>query len=147
MKRSRITSAAALGMAFFAAGCFPVQHVYRGPKKLTTGPGLHEPTHVVGHFQAHDRQFFWLHGGVPAGEPLNGGELAARAAGSHDGVINLQLADGQDFTDMAITHVACVLSLLCGTWSVWVEGDVVDVVDSRARGPAGPRGANRRARE
>lgn len=132
MKQRAARSIAGIGWlaALLATGCFPVQHAYHGSKKLTTGPGLHESTRVVGHFEAHDRQFFWLHGGVPVGDPLNGAELAARAAGSHDGVINLRIADGQDFTDMAITHVACVLSLLCGTWSVWVEGDVVDVVDS-----------------
>jgi hypothetical protein len=30
-------------------------------------------------------------------------------------------------TDTLITHIPCVLSLLCGTWSVWVEGDVADL--------------------
>jgi hypothetical protein len=57
--------------------------------------------------------------------------------------VNLELRDGQDILDMAVTHIACVFSLLCGTWSVWVEGDVVDYATGAplARTPAaGARG-------
>jgi hypothetical protein len=80
----------------------------------------------VRHFAAHDRQFFWLHGGVPTGKPLNALQMAADQAGSHPGVVNLVVKDGQNIPDILITHLPCVLSLLCGTWSAWAEGDVVE---------------------
>jgi hypothetical protein len=112
-------------------GCFTVRHRYSGDKVLTsasTVEGRTGPT--VRHFDVHDRQFFWLHGGFPVGEDLNAAALAAREAGAHDAVVNLRLADGQDLVDMGVTHVLCVLSLLCGTWSTWAEGDVVDFVEN-----------------
>jgi hypothetical protein len=119
---------ASLLLALATTACFAVRHTYQGDKFLTadaTPDGA--PVTKVRQFRAHDRQFFWLHGGIPVGKDLNGAELAAAEAGPHDGVVNLRLSDGQDFADMAITHVFCVLSILCGTWSVWAEGDVVDV--------------------
>lgn len=110
------------------AGCFSVRHQYGGDKVLTSAASIEGyKVRSVGHFERHDRQFFWLHGGVPVGEDLNGAELAASEIGSHDAVVNLRLVDGQNFTDAFITHIPCVLSLLCGTWSVWVEGDVADL--------------------
>jgi hypothetical protein len=116
-------------------GCFTVRHEYSGDKLLTAGPTLNgRAVTKVRHFQVHDRQFFWIHGGFPVGEDLNGAALAAREAGTHAGVVNLRLADGQDIVDMGISHIACVLTLLCGTWSVWVEGDVVDYAEL-AEGP------------
>ena len=114
------------------AGCFSVRHEYAGDKLLTsaaTVPGYRVTQ--VQHFEEHDRQFFWLHGGVPVGEDLNGTRLAADRIGSHDAVVNLRLRDGQSLADAFITHVPCVLSLLCGTWSVWVEGDVADLKEKR----------------
>lgn len=108
-------------------GCFTVRHSYDGPKILTSDARVAgREMRVVRHFAARDRQFFWLHGGYPVGDDLNGAELAASQADGHDAVVNLRLSDGQDFPDMVITHVPCLLSLLCGTWSVWVEGDVAD---------------------
>lgn len=111
------------------AGCFTVRHAYHGDKLLTTDP---EPTgrqvEVVRHFEVHDRQFFWIHGGFPVGEPLNAAALAAKQAEGHDGVVNLRISDGQNFTDLVISHVPCVLTLICGTWSAWAEGDVFDYV-------------------
>ena len=117
-----------LGMS----GCFSVRHTYDGPKFLT--PDARVEGHAarkVEHFAVHDRQFFLFHGGVPIGDDLNGAELAASQIGGHDGVVNLRLSDGQDFADVFITHIPCVLSLLCGTWSVWAEGDVVDLEEAR----------------
>jgi len=114
--------------ALWATGCFSVRHSYTGDKVMTSDaeiPGYRAIP--VSHFRVHDRQFYWLHGGIPVGEPLNGAELAAREIASHDAVVNLRLYDGQDLIDSGVTHIACVLSLLCGTWSVWVEGDVVDL--------------------
>jgi hypothetical protein len=118
--------APALAGAALSSGCFTVQHRYEGDKILTNGPGLEEPTRVVRHFEAHDRQFFWLHGGVPTGEPLNALQMAAEEAGAHAGVVNLVVKDGQDIPDILITHIPCLLSMLCGSWSAWAEGDVVD---------------------
>jgi hypothetical protein len=115
-----------LALPAFASGCFTVNHRYAGEKILTNGPGLEQPTRVVRHFEAHDRQFFWLHGGVPTGEPLNALAMAAEQAGPHPAVVNLKVKDGQDLADILITHVPCLLSMLCGTWSAWAEGDVVD---------------------
>src|SRR5262245_57167544 len=115
-----------------ATGCFTVRHEYEGNLILTSDasiPGFRAET--IRHFVARDLQFFWLHGGFPVGEPLNGAALAAQEADGHDGVTNLRIREGQDFTDTVITHVACVLSLLCGTWSVWTEGDVVDLAEAR----------------
>ena len=40
--------------------------------------------------------------------------------------MNLKIDDGQNITDLLISHVPCVLTLICGTWSAWAEGDVVD---------------------
>jgi hypothetical protein len=80
----------------------------------------------VRHFVKHDRQFFWIHGGFPVGDALNGAQLAASEIGDHDGVVNLRIRDGQDVADLAVSHGPCVLQILCGMWSVWVEGDVVD---------------------
>lgn len=114
------------------AGCFTVQHAYTGAKPMTNGAGLDQPTRIVEHFEVHDRQFFWLHGGVPVGEPLNGLALAGEQIGDHAGVVNLELRDGQSFFDIAVTHVPCLLSLLCGTWSVWAEGDVVDYLPTES---------------
>jgi len=120
-----------------SSGCFTVRHSYDGDKFLTGDPSVPGvPLRVVGHFEAHDRQFFWLHGGLPRGEPLNGAALAAAEAEGHAGVVNLSLRDGQNFTDAFITHIPSILSLLCGTWSVWVEGDVVDTVDVVSEGGA-----------
>lgn len=114
------------------AGCFSVRHAYDGPKILTSAPSVDGLTaRKVSHFKVQDRQFFWLHGGIPVGDPLNGAALAAAQAGDHDAVVNLRLSDGQDFGDVFITHIPCVLSLLCGSWSVWVEGDVVDLEGRR----------------
>ncbi len=114
-------------------GCFTVRHEYTGEKLLTAGPTLDgRAVKKVRHFEVHDRQFFWLHGGYGVGEDLNGAALAAREAGSHPGVVNLKLSDGQNIVDMGISHIACVLTLFCGTWSVWVEGDVVDYADEVA---------------
>jgi hypothetical protein len=131
MKRGWRAGTLALLLPLLGSGCFTVHHAYQGDKILTNGAGLERPTRVVSHFAVHDRQFFWLHGGFPVGEPLNGLALAAEQAGTHAGVVNLRLRDGQSFFDMAVTHVPCVLSLLCGTWSTWVEGDVVDYEDAR----------------
>jgi hypothetical protein len=109
-------------------GCFTVRHQYSGDKLLTSAPTVGGyKVEKVRHFASHDRQFFWLHGGIHVGEDLNGAELAASEIGSHDAVVNLRLRDGQSVTDTLITHIPCVLSLLCGTWSVWVEGDVADL--------------------
>lgn len=114
------------------SGCFSVRHTYEGDRVLTSAPTIEGyEARTVEHFELHDRQFFWLHGGFPVGEDLNGAELAARQIGRHDAVVNLQLRDGQDLADTLITHIPCVLSLLCGTWSVWVEGDVADLEDAR----------------
>lgn len=113
-------------------GCFTVRHDYHGEKILTSAATVAgQPVHKLRHFKSHDRQFFWLHGGVPVGEPLNGAELAAREIGSHDAIVNLRLRDGQNLVDAFITHVPCALSLLCGTWSVWAEGDVADLGEAR----------------
>ena len=113
--------------ALTLSACFSVKHSYQGEKFLTSAPvapGMR--TVPVRHFAVHDRQFFLIRGGVPLGQPLNGAALAANEIGEHDGVVNLRIRDGQNFTDLAISHVACVLQILCGTWSVWVEGDVAD---------------------
>jgi hypothetical protein len=126
MRRRFRLVALALLLPTFGSGCYTVHHAYHGDKILTNGPGLERPTKVVEHFEAHDRQFFWIHGGIPTGEALNGLELAAQQAGEHPGVVNLKLKEGQGFTDLLITHVPCLLGIVCGTWSTWVEGDVVE---------------------
>jgi hypothetical protein len=64
---------------------------------------------------------------------VNGAQLAADALGVHDAAINLQMSDGQNPVDMLITYIPCVLGLLCGTWSTWVEGDIVDLDGPRDR--------------
>lgn len=108
-------------------GCFSVRHAYSGDKLLTTDPAPPgRGVRLVRHFSAHDRQFFWIHGGFPVGEPLNAAALAAKQAEGHDAVVNLKIYDGQNITDLLISHVPCVLTLICGTWSAWAEGDVVD---------------------
>ena len=114
------------------AGCFTVRHAYDGDKLLTTDPSPPgREVKLVRHFSAHDRQFFWIHGGIPVGEPLNAAALAAKEVGDHDAAVNLQISDGQNLTDLLISHVPCVLTLICGTWSAWAEGDVVDYVPAR----------------
>jgi hypothetical protein len=111
------------------AGCFTVRHAYSGDKLLTTDPSPPgRSVELVRHFEVHDRQFFWIHGGFPVGEPLNAAAMAAKEADGHDAVVNLKIWDGQDITDLLISHVPCVLTLICGTWSAWAEGDVVDYV-------------------
>ncbi len=128
MQRNTLRFLALVSVAILTSGCFSVRHSYSGDKIMTSDasiPGM--SLRPAGHFEAHDRQFFWLHGGVPVGEDLNGAALAAKQAGAHGAVVNLKITDGQDCTDLAISHVACVLTLLCGTWSVWVEGDAADV--------------------
>jgi hypothetical protein len=113
--------------ALTLTACFSVQHSYVGEKFLTsapTAPGVRAVQ--VRHFVKHDRQFFWIHGGFPVGDALNGAQLAASEIGDHDGVVNLRIRDGQDVADLAVSHGPCVLQILCGMWSVWVEGDVVD---------------------
>jgi hypothetical protein len=117
-------------MALLAlSGCFTVRHAYDGPKVLTSDVSIDGfQLRKVRHFSVHDRQFFWLHGGVPVGEPLNGAALAAHQVGDHDGVVNLRLRDGQDELD-ALIHIPCLLGILCGSWSTWAEGDVIDLVE------------------
>lgn len=122
----RAPAAALAALVALSTGCFTVQHRYTGTKPMTNAPHLDHPTRVVRHFEAHDRQFFWLHGGIPVGEPLNGLDLAAREIGPHDGITNLRLRDGQNWLDIAVSHGLCLLTVVCGTWSTWVEGDVVD---------------------
>lgn len=115
------------------AGCFTVRHSYSGEKLLTTDPAPPgRGVRLVRHFEAHDRQFFWIHGGFPVGEPLNAAALAAAQAEGHDAVVNLKIRDGQNITDLLISHVPCVLTLICGTWSAWAEGDVVDYLPAEA---------------
>jgi hypothetical protein len=110
-------------------GCFTVRHAYHGDKLLTTDPAPPgRQVKFVRHFEAHDRQFFWIHGYFPVGEPLNAAALAAKEAEGHSAVVNLKIKDGQNLTDLVISHVPCVLMLVCGTWSAWAEGDVVDYV-------------------
>lgn len=128
MTRRVLAGGLAVAVAFLGTGCFTVHHAYHGDKFLTNGPNFDQPTHIVRHFSDHQRQFFLLHGGIPMGKPLNGLALAAKEAGTHDGVVNLRLRDGQDLVDIGITHIACLLSVLCGSWSTWVSGDVADAV-------------------
>jgi hypothetical protein len=116
-----------LALALVASGCFTAHHSYAGSKLMRSDPDIPGvKLHRVSHFEAHDRQFFWIHGAFPVGEDLNGAALAARQIGNHDGAVNLRIRDGQDLTDAFISHIPCVLTLVCGTWSVWVEGDAVD---------------------
>jgi hypothetical protein len=113
--------------ALVLTACFSVQHSYTGEKFLTSAPEAPGVRSVkVRHFAKHDRQLSLIHGGIPLGQPLNGAALAAAEIGEHDGVVNLRIRDGQDIPDLAVSHIACVLTILCGQWSVWVEGDVVD---------------------
>jgi predicted small secreted protein len=126
MIRNATLIALLLATSTLTTACFTVQHRYAGEKILTNGGGLERPTRVVRHFEAHDRQFYWLHGGVPTGQPLNALQMAADQAGPHPGVVNLAVKDGQDLADILITHVPCLLSMLCGSWSAWAEGDVVE---------------------
>lgn len=109
-------------------GCFQARYAYDGPKLLTTAASLGTETAVVRRFEAHDRGFYWLLGLVPHGEAVNGAELAAREVGEHDGAINLRFSDGQDLLDTFVSQVVCVFGVVCGTWSVWAEGDVVDLI-------------------
>jgi hypothetical protein len=118
---------AALTAVLLGSGCYQAHHAYAGPKLLTTGPGLGAEARVVRHFREHDRGFFVLYGLVPIGEKANGAELAAEAVGEHDGAVNLRLSDGQDLVDMFVSNILCVMGVLCGTWSVWAEGDVVQI--------------------
>src|SRR5262249_12403486 len=100
-----------------STACFSVQHSYQGDKILTGDasiPGYRATT--VRPFTAHDSQFFWIHGGFPVGEPLNGAALAAREAEGHSGVLNLRIREGEGFTDVLITHGLCVGSIFCGQW-------------------------------
>lgn len=114
-------------------GCafYSTVYSYDGPKLLTTAPGVGAEAKLVRHFSAHGRQFYLLYGLLPVGKRVNGAQLAADAVGDHDAAVNLQMSDGQNLLDMAITYIPCVASLLCGTWSTWVEGDVVDLVGPR----------------
>jgi len=127
--------------ALVQTGCFQVHYAYDGPKLLTTAPGVGTRARVVRHFEVHRRQFYWLFGLVPVGERVNGAEIAAAEAGGADGVVNLELADGQDLLDYAISNGLCLLQLLCGSWSVWVEGDVVELVGPPETAWLGPGGA------
>ncbi len=130
MSRRTLAFCVSLLLPMFGSGCYTIHHAYHGDKLLTNGPGLDRPTKVVRHFEASDRQFFWIHGGIPTGAPLNGLALAAKEAGDHPGVVNLKLKEGQRFTDLLITHIPCILGVVCGTWSTWIEGDVVDYADA-----------------
>lgn len=124
MRRMLRTAPLALSVAL--AGCFTVRHSYDGPKLLTPDASIPGVTvRKVRHFSVRQRQFFWIHGGIPTGEPLNAAELAARQIGDHDAVVNLRIGDGQDVID-ALIHIPCGLGILCGSWSAWAEGDVVD---------------------
>lgn len=116
-------------MAAGLSGCafYSTIYSYDGPKLLTTAPGLGAEARVVGRFEAHDRQFYLLYGLLPVGKRVNGAQLAAEAVGDHDAAINLQMSDGQNVADMFISYIPCLLGLLCGTWSTWVEGDIVDL--------------------
>jgi hypothetical protein len=114
------------------SACFSVRHGYRGEKFLTAAPEVPGVKTVkLRHFALQDRQLFLIHGAVPLGSPLNGAALAAREVGEHAGVVNLRIREGQDVMDVAVSYGACILQLLCGTWSVWVEGDVVELAETK----------------
>ncbi len=122
-------------LAAVLPGCafYSTVYSYDGPKFLTTAPGLGAEARVVGRFEEHDRQFYLLYGLFPMGTRVNGAQLAADALGDHDAAVNLKMSDGQNLADMLITYFPCLLSLLCGTWSTWVEGDIVDLAEPRER--------------
>ncbi len=131
MRRQTLGIGLALLAAIGSLGCFQARYSYDGPKLLTTGPSLGTEAEVVRHFRTHDRQFYLLVGLLPIGEPANGAEMAAREVGDHDGVVNLVLADGQDVVDMLFSNLVCGLGIICGSWSVWAEGDVVQIKGPR----------------
>ena len=120
---------AAGALCIFLSGCFQTHYSYNGPKRLTTASKLEVETKKIGNFEAHDRGFYLFYGLIPIGNRVNGAELAAESVGEHDGAVNLRFSDGQDFVDMLISNVPCLFSLLCGSWSVWARGDVVDIVE------------------
>lgn len=126
--RQLLAALALLGLALPGCAFYSTVYSYDGPKILTTAPGLGDEARVVGRFQEHDRQFYLLYGLFPVGTRVNGAQLAADALGEHDAAINLKMSDGQNLADMFITYLPCVMGLLCGSWSTWVEGDVVDLV-------------------
>jgi hypothetical protein len=117
-----VLAAALPGCAFYST-----VYSYDGPKMLTTAPGLGGEARVVGRFAEHERQFYLFYGLLPLGHRVNGARMAADALGEHDAAINLRMSDGQDALDMVVSYVPCLLGLLCGTWSTWVKGDIVDL--------------------
>lgn len=125
MTRQKLWKLSSVLLLIFSTACSTIHYSYDGPKKLTTGPGLSEPTRIVRHVKIHQRQFGWIHGGIvhKYADPLQ--ELA-NSAGDAPGVVNVRLKDRQNITDLLISHGPCLLTILCSTWSTYAEGDVVE---------------------
>ena len=106
----------------FSLGCYTVQHKYDGPIIITNAKEIQGKTNVVKHFKKHDRQVFWLFGLVGSGEKLNGIKLAAEEAGPNQGIVNFRLEDGMSTGDAFLDGLIGIV----GTYSVWIEGDVIE---------------------
>lgn len=130
MIQTKLRKLAAAALFVSLSACSTINYSYNGPKKLTTGPGLSEPTRIVRHVKIHQRQFGWIHGGIVS-TPADPLQALAASAGDAPGVVNVRLKDGQNITDLLISHVPCVLTILCSTWSTYAEGDVVEYTLNR----------------
>ena len=118
----RITWLAITLMLFIEGGCYTVRHSYDGPIIITNAKEIEGKTKVVKHFKKHDRQVFWLFGLVGSGQKLNGTKLAAEEAGPDQAIVNFRLKDGMSTGDAFLDGLIGIV----GTYSVWVEGDVVE---------------------
>jgi hypothetical protein len=104
------------------SGCYTVKHRYSGPVVITNAKSVEGKRKVVKHFKKHDRQVFWLFGLVGSGEPLNGIKLAAAEARPEQAIVNFRLKDGMSTGDAFLDGLIGIV----GTYSVWIEGDVVE---------------------
>jgi len=104
------------------SGCYTVRHEYTGPIIITNAKQVEGKTKVVKHFKKHDRQLFWLFGLVGSGQKLNGITLAAEEAGPNQAIVNFRLKDGMSTGDAFLDGLVGIV----GTYSVWIEGDVVE---------------------
>ncbi|MDP3939159.1 MAG: hypothetical protein Q8R92_13625 [Deltaproteobacteria bacterium] len=123
-------------VALLCSGCYTVRHKYSGPVTITNAKEVEGKPHIVKHFKKHDRQVFWLFGLAGSGEPLNVLKLAAEEARPDQAIVNFRLKDGMSTGDAFLDGLIGIV----GTYSVWIEGDVVqgDTVESVA--PQGPEG-------
>ena len=124
MKQSliKITALALISTQIFS-GCASIENKYpenATPKAVSFGPSIKGSQSFVRHFDVKERKVFWFFYLVPHSK-FSAYELAEKNVGKDEEITNLQIKTQMDVLDCIIS----IFSIIIGTWSVRVSGDVV----------------------